>query len=455
MNSTLEEAFEDHRRAVFGAAYRMLGDANDAEDIVQDTFLRLVETPPDDFDSSLEPWLVRVAINLSRDRLRSGRREVRGTWLPSPVPTDRLVASDDPGRRLVELETIGYRFLHVAEALSPTQRAVYLLRTLFEYTTAETAVALQISESAVKTNLHRARGALECEGPRRGVDREAIGRLMQYLGARDYDAVRDMLAEEISTFADGGEDFFAASAQHGRQAVMRLLRGLGDMYGELDFTAVEVNGQLGIVGRAIDGAPAGWAERFCLLPEFRHGELVALRNVLDPAKVLLSAGARHTLLIGCTGMLARASQSLARTSLSTTIVGRDCARASRAAPQATFVEGDWTQPNRLVSELDERVARDGRYDRALIWIHRDGQALWAKLSEVLAPHARVFEVLGSASGNPSELDDHRHMCRFHRRIVLGHVTGGDGSKRWLTHREISRGALEAIRADDSRLVGEV
>ena len=96
MSDTIHhESFEEHADLLRGIGYRMLGSAADAEDLVQDTFLRLIERPPPELGSPLAPWLVRVATNLARDRLRERkRRTYPGTWLPSPVPlaTDAAAA---------------------------------------------------------------------------------------------------------------------------------------------------------------------------------------------------------------------------------------------------------------------------------------------------------------------------------------------------------------------------
>src|SRR5262245_52119760 len=85
------EALEADRRMLWGLCYRMTGNAADADDLVQETFLRTIEKPPANLDQPLKPWLIRVAINLSRDLLRSRKRkEYRGPWLPTPVPGDEI-----------------------------------------------------------------------------------------------------------------------------------------------------------------------------------------------------------------------------------------------------------------------------------------------------------------------------------------------------------------------------
>lgn len=162
----------------------------------------------------------------------------------------------------------------------------------------------------------------------------------------------------------------------------------------------------------------------------------------------------HLLLVGCTGMLASAARALSEQADSTTVVGRDFSRAENAAPEASVVTGDWRDPESLLESLRLNAAREGRFDLALLWIHRTGESLWHHLPELMTEDARVFEVVGSASDSPVEVEDHAHLFECHRRITLGHVKVPSG-RRWLTHDEISRGVLRAIDEDTSRVVGEV
>src|SRR5262249_19652970 len=143
----------------------MTGVAADADDLVQETFLRAIERPRA-ADAALRPWLVGVARNLARDqRRRRRRRGWSGPWLPSPVETgdDEASPSFEPSAtegRYDLLESCTFAFLLALEALTPQQRAVLLLREVFDYSVTETAAALDLSTANVKTTHHRARRAM-------------------------------------------------------------------------------------------------------------------------------------------------------------------------------------------------------------------------------------------------------------------------------------------------------
>ena len=162
------QLYGENRSFLWGLCYRMTGCAADAEEVVQETFVRVLEKPPRDTRESLRPWLVRVAMNLSRDLLRRRRRtEYVGPWLPSPVPPedveDQVIREpeaafvDSPAARYDMRESVSVAFLLALEALTPAQRAVLLLRDVFDYSTGETAEVAGMTEANVKVTLHRAR----------------------------------------------------------------------------------------------------------------------------------------------------------------------------------------------------------------------------------------------------------------------------------------------------------
>src|SRR5262245_41591051 len=138
----------------------MTGSAADADDVVQETFLRALARPPAQNDAPLMPWLVQVALNASRDVLRRRRRRgYTGPWLPEPIELETPDGAADARSDL--LASASYAFLLALEALSARQRAVLLLRDVFDYSVSETATVLAVSEGAVKTAHHRARRSMQ------------------------------------------------------------------------------------------------------------------------------------------------------------------------------------------------------------------------------------------------------------------------------------------------------
>jgi RNA polymerase sigma-70 factor (ECF subfamily) len=239
------QALETDRRLLWGLCYRMTGNAADADDLVQETFVRAIEKPPPRTDEPLRPWLVRVAINLSRDLLRRRKREgYVGPWLPSPVPTDEETPAsyeppapgeDSPVARYDLKESISFAFLLALEALTPSQRAVLLLRDVFDYSTRETAEALDMTEANVKVLLLRARRKMNEYDKNRAIltparqeaTRRALEQFLLYLSTRDAAKLERLLAEDVLSLSDGGGETRAAlNPIRGRDKVLRLVLGL-------------------------------------------------------------------------------------------------------------------------------------------------------------------------------------------------------------------------------------
>lgn len=245
-----------HRRALFQLAYRMTGSALDADDIVQETFVRALAHPPADLERPLRPYLVRIAVNLARDALRARRRRAySGPWLPEPVPTEELVGGLLPGpeARYGERESVGIAFLVALEALSTDQRAVLVLRDVLDYSVAETAEALGFGEPKVKTAHHRARAALaRYEATRQPVvdgseARELMRALSVHLATGNLRALLALLAEDVRATHDAGGEFFAAQrVVIGRERVAKVhLRITRLARARLSFC--ELNGTLALV----------------------------------------------------------------------------------------------------------------------------------------------------------------------------------------------------------------
>jgi RNA polymerase sigma-70 factor (ECF subfamily) len=261
------QTFDEHKRFLWGMCYRMTGSAADADDIVQDTFVRAMEKPPVDMGAPLRPWLVKVAMNLSRDQLRRRRRrEYFGPWLPSPVLTEgddgfvldhRAVTEITPVTRYDLMESVSMAFLLALEALTPAQRAVLILRDVFDYSTNETAQALEMSEANIKVTLHRARrtmGSYDKNGAsnfsqRAGELRDILQRFLSLLTTGDVEGLKKMLAADVVLVSDGGGEVNAlAEPIYGREKVLRLIEKLHEANRDVTSTSLlHINGEPAIL----------------------------------------------------------------------------------------------------------------------------------------------------------------------------------------------------------------
>jgi RNA polymerase sigma-70 factor (ECF subfamily) len=304
--AALQDVFEEHRRFLWGLCYRLTGSAADADDLVQETFVRAMERPPRDTGLPWRPWLVRVALNLGRDLLRRRRRQAYvGPWLPAPIETGEEASppSVEPalaGEVTTEgrydlLESVSFAFLLALEALSPLQRAVLLLRDVFDYRVAEAATALGVTPANVKTTHHRARRAMRAYDAarcpptraRQEATREALIRFMSALGGADVAAVEALLAESVRSLTDGGGEFLAARVPiAGPRRVARFYWNIAHRHGTAGAIDVRMlNGLPAAVVEVTGGLP-GTASRFVLaLDVEQSGRIVALHAVLASAKL--------------------------------------------------------------------------------------------------------------------------------------------------------------------------
>jgi RNA polymerase sigma-70 factor (TIGR02957 family) len=199
------EAFLAHRNLLFTVAYEMLGSAADAEDALQETWLRWVKVDLDQVRDH-RAYLVRIATRRSLDRLRTMKRRKEayvGPWLPEPLLTAPDVAED------VELaESVSMALMLVLETLSPTERAVFVLREVFDVDYDEIAAAVGKTPVAVRQIAHRARKHVDARRPRQTVSptqtREALESFQRALETRDLQGLLDVLAPEVVLMSDGG-----------------------------------------------------------------------------------------------------------------------------------------------------------------------------------------------------------------------------------------------------------
>ena len=282
------QTFDEHKRVLWGMCYRMTGSATDADDIVQDTFVKALERPPRDMEAPIRPWLVKVAMNLSRDHLRRRRRRAYlGPWLPSPLLTDgdnesqldhSISTADSPGVRYDLMESVTLAFLLALEALTPAQRAVLLLRDVFDYSTTETAEALVMSEANIKVTLHRARRIMgSYENNRvsnfsRRVDemRDTLQRFLSRLASGDVQGLQEMLAADVVLITDGGGEINAlAEPVYGSDKVLRLIAKLYEANRDVTSTSV----------RNVNCEPAILVERSQMRPG--HASFFTMHCELD------------------------------------------------------------------------------------------------------------------------------------------------------------------------------
>jgi RNA polymerase sigma-70 factor (ECF subfamily) len=245
--------FDAHRRLLFGVAYRMLGSVADAEDTVQDAWLRWSAADRGDV-ADPRAWLVRTTTRLALDRLTSARarRETYvGPWLPEPLLTD---TAGDPADDAVLGEQVSLALLVVLESLSPAERAVFVLREVFALPVVEVAGVLGRSEAAVRQLAHRAREHVAARRPRsvagRQEHREVTERFLAACLGGDVDALLAALAPDAVLLTDGGGRTKAALRPiAGADKVARFLAavaGEGASSPGLRLELAEVNGLPGV-----------------------------------------------------------------------------------------------------------------------------------------------------------------------------------------------------------------
>lgn len=251
------EAYEHLRPLLFSIAYRMLGSVAEAEDIVQEAFVRyqgaLVDRP--DEVESPRAYLSAVTTRLAIDHLRSARvrrEQYVGEWLPEPLLTDETAV--DGARYAEEADSLSMAFLLVLERLTPVERAVFLLHDVFDYGYGEVARIIGKSEGNCRQLASRARRHVEDEKPRFETSRrqrEALAtRFFDAVGDGDMESLVELLAADVVVYGDGdggGQAPAVVRPVVGRDRVMRLLLGLGGAWRDLGVTVrrTQVNGQPG------------------------------------------------------------------------------------------------------------------------------------------------------------------------------------------------------------------
>ncbi|MEU4746435.1 RNA polymerase sigma-70 factor, partial [Actinosynnema sp. NPDC023658] len=286
------DVFGEHRNLLFSVAYRVLGSAVDAEDAVQDAWVKWSAA---DRSRVADPkaYLVRIVSNVALDRLRSAqaRRETYvGPWLPEPILTRTDTAAD-----VAAADSVSMALLVVLESLSPLERAVFVLKEVFGFGYGEIASAVERSEDTVRQAAHRARGHVQARRPRFHADpgrqREVTERFFAAATGGDINTLMQLLAPDVTLWTDGGgkvrqalRPITGADTVAGWFASIgtRPYQGVGpaDMRAEL----VELNG-----GRGIVFTGGGRVIATVTLDVDAAGRIAAIHNVANPDKLVAVA----------------------------------------------------------------------------------------------------------------------------------------------------------------------
>lgn len=279
-----DETFQQHRPLLFSIAYRMLGSVADAEDIVQEAFLRWQRVSGTEVRSP-KAYLSSVMTRLCIDHLRSAkvhREEYVGPWLPEPLLAgENLNVSDT-----IELEeTLSMAFLVLLEQLTPVERAVFLLREVFDYEYGEISRIVGKSETNCRQIARRSRESVAARRPKFEVSMEQEERLMtgflEACSEGDMESLLALLTEDVVLWSDGGGKVRAAlNPIYGPEKVSRFLLGiLGKTPSDFSIRMARVNGDPGVIGY-VGGQPMS-----AVVLEAAVGRIQAIRIVVNPEKL--------------------------------------------------------------------------------------------------------------------------------------------------------------------------
>ncbi|WBO69216.1 RNA polymerase sigma-70 factor [Streptomyces camelliae] len=279
------EEFEELRPLLFSIAYRILGSVGEAEDAVQETWLRFDGSATQ--VASVKAFLSATVTRISIDVLRSARvrrEEYVGPWFPEPLLSDPY---QDPARSAELADSVSMAALLLLERLSPLERSVFVLREVFGFGFDEVAAAVGRSEAACRQLLVRARRHMQAGRPRFEADRqerqELATRFFDALKDGDVGGLRNLLAADVQLVGDGGGKApQLAKAVSGTENVARLLASVFPLMARIDvtFEAHEINGQPGAIFRDRDGKVV-----HILAIEVLDGQIQTIRSVINPDKL--------------------------------------------------------------------------------------------------------------------------------------------------------------------------
>jgi RNA polymerase sigma-70 factor (ECF subfamily) len=287
--SDVPETFESLRPLLFAIAYRMLASVSDAEDVLQEAYLRYRRALDDGVTiGSLKAFLSTVVTRLALDHAKSAqqrREEYVGVWLPAPLLVDE--ATYDPAERAELADSVSMAFLLVLERLDPVERAVFLLHDVFGYRHDEIADIVEVSAVNSRQIATRARRRVQAERPRFESSPEERDRLAQRFFAAvtdgDVDGLVQLLAGDVVLYGDGGGKVPQWKGPiDGADRVARLFAGMGAQLGDvgLHLDLRRINGQPGALVRDRDGSVlAAW------VLEISDGAVHTIRSVINPDKL--------------------------------------------------------------------------------------------------------------------------------------------------------------------------
>jgi RNA polymerase sigma-70 factor (ECF subfamily) len=285
----MEETFESNRPYLFAIAYRMLGSAMDAEDMVQETYIRYQKAQPENLHS-LKAYLTTILTRLCIDQLDLAfrKRELYvGPWLPEPILTEEVPEVVNPEKKVEREESISLAFLVLLEKLQPFERAVFLLREVFEYEFAEIAEMLEKSEATCRRSFSRAKQHLVDSRPRFApapeAHRQLLNSFLTAVQGGEMTPLTELLSEDVTVWVDGGGKVKQAALQpiSGREAVTRFIQGSKRFWQGITHADLEeVNGQTALVIRRDNG------QVFSVLTmDFEQGQIATIRIMANPEKL--------------------------------------------------------------------------------------------------------------------------------------------------------------------------
>lgn len=253
-----QDDFSPHRALLFSIAYRMVGSVAEAEDLVQETYVRW-QRQADGSIAAIKPWLVATLTRLAIDHLRSARHrreEYVGVWLPEPLVDPAAPAPDEVAALG---DSLGMAFLFMLEALAPADRAVFLLREAFDYDYAEIAPIVGRSEAACRKIVSRAKaqfaGREPSEAPPSPKAEQIVRRFMQACATGSVSDLLAVLTDDAVLYTDGGGRVRSALRPiHGADRISRFFAGIHRRFSSsTPIMVTRVNGELGTVMRRADG----------------------------------------------------------------------------------------------------------------------------------------------------------------------------------------------------------